>query len=185
MAAPRSREGRGVASELGVKVDMDPKEIMRLARALHEAGHEATNSVRHDLKKAGLILQKGIQGVTPVYGGTAYKSGKGARRSTVEIRGDSGATKTYKGTHTPGLLKRSTRVKTTRRLEVYVYNNAKAVSRRWPGGYRYGKRLEFDPAYAGRYAFFYSGAEAAWSKAHAAFNDVLENAHKKFVTFWH
>jgi hypothetical protein len=185
MAAPRNREGRGVASELGVKVDMDPKEITRLARALHEAGNEATNSVRHDLKKAGLILQKAIRDITPVYHGSAYKSGKGARRASLEFISAKGNVTTYKGTHTPGLLRRGTQVKTTKQLSVYVYNNAKAVSRKFPRGYRYGKRLEFDPAFAGRFAFFYVGAEHAWNQASAAFNDVLENAHKKFVTWWH
>jgi len=184
MATRRSKEGH-TASEGGVYCDMDPKEVNRLLSALKESGHEANNSVRRNLKKAGTILQKGIQDITPVHDGSSYKSGKGSRRATIELVSAKGNVKTYKGTHTPGLLKRSTRIKTTKRLEVWVYNNAKSVSRAFVRGYRYGKRLEFDPKFSGRFAFFYSGADHAWNKASDALNAVLEDAHKKFVTWWH
>ena len=160
---------------------LDPHEVDLLKSYLKGAGHAASNELRHDLKEAGIIIQQEIQRRTPVYGGSAYSSGRGARRASVTLRAASGATKTYKGTHTPGLLKRSTRVMTKSSLEVRVYNNAKAVSSRYPGGYRYGKRLEFDPKYSGRFAFFYPGYEAAKAKALALFDKVLTAAYNAYM----
>ena len=176
-----SKEGRGVASEYVISGSVDQAQVKALNKALKDTGHAAKNELRHDLKEAGIIVQKEIQSRTPVYGGTAYKSGKGARRATVELRGESGKTKVYKGTHTPGLLKRSTRVRTYSSLRIEVYNNAKGVSAKYPGGYRYGKRLEFDPAFKSKYAFFYPGYEAARAKSLALFNKVLQAAVDAYV----
>lgn len=179
--ASRSKEGRGVASETRVYAKMDTKEVDALLAALKAAGNEAKNAVRHDLKAAGKIVVDRIQALTRVYGGRSYSSGRGARRASVEMRSSSGAVKVYKGTHTPGLLKRSTRMKTTSRLEVRIFNNAKAVSRKWPGGYRYGKRLEFDPTFSGQYAFFYKGFDETRERAYALLSDVLDKARKAYL----
>ena len=178
----RGKEGRGVASEYNITGSMDPAKVKALQKALTATGHEAKNQLRHDLKKAGLLIKnEGIDPRTPVYKGKSYSGGRGARRASVEVRGASGASKTYKGTHTPGLLKRSTRVKTYASLKVQVYNNAKAVSRKWPGGYRYGKRIEFDPKLGGRFAFFYPGYEAVKDRAVKLFNETLKAAAKAYV----
>ena len=161
---------------------MKETDVRALERGLKAAGHEAKNQLRRQLKEAGLLVKnEGIDPLTPVYKGRSYSGGRGARRASVEIRGSSGASRTYKGSHTPGLLKRSTRVKTYANLRVMVFNNAKAVSRKWPGGYRYGKRIEFDPKFAGRYAFFYPGYEATKGRAVKLFNKVLEVAAKAYV----
>ena len=180
--ALRSKEGRGVASEYNITARLDDATVKALLKALTAAGHEAKNRLRHDLKEAGLLIKReGIDPRAPVYKGSSYSSGRGARRSSVEIRGASGAARVYKGTHTPGLLKRSTRVKTYASLKVQVYNNAKAVSRRWPGGYRYGKRLEFDPKFSGAHAFFYPGYEAVRDRAVKLFNETLKAAANAYV----
>jgi hypothetical protein len=79
-----------------------------------------------------------------------------------------------------GLLRRSTKLKIGT-LSVKVYNDAKAVSRRYPGGYRYGKRLEFDPQFGSRYAFFYPGWAAVAGRVREAFDKVLEAARKAYL----
>jgi hypothetical protein len=165
----------------GISASLDKSEVAALQAALKRAGREASNEVRHGLKEAGQMIQQEIQSRTPVYSGSGYSGGRGARRASVTMRGASGASKTYKGTHSPGLLKRSTKVVTWSNLSVRVYNEAKAVSRKYPGGYRYGKRLEFDPKFAGRHAFFYPGFEAVKARAKAVFDKVLTAAHKAYV----
>jgi hypothetical protein len=80
-----------------------------------------------------------------------------------------------------GRLRTGTKVRVFSSLSVRVYNSTKRISRKYPGGYRYGKRLEFDPQFGGRHAFFYPGYEAARDQAAEAFNRVLEDAYRAYV----
>jgi len=62
-------------------------------------------------------------------------------------------------------------------MTVAIRNSAKSKpTARFPGGYRYGKRLEFDAAtYKGRYRFFYPGFEAKRAEALTEMRKVLDD----------
>jgi len=80
-----------------------------------------------------------------------------------------------------GLLKRSTKATgNPKALSVRVVNTATASSPRYPK-YRYGKRLEFDPIYSGRYKFFYPGYEAKKAAAIAELAKVLDDVRDEFL----
>lgn len=169
--AKRSHErtGGGGADSF-VSFTYDRQQFKALKTALRNSGPAMRRSVRARLKKAGEIVRDEIKSRTPVRGG--------GRKATRRVSGRSGG-REYKQTRTPGLLKRSTRIRMGT-LSVAVYNNAKAASRKWPAGYRYGKRIEFDPDYDGRYAFFYPGWEAKKSQASEEFKKVLDDVAKEF-----
>ena len=174
--APGRTSGEGSFDVYG---EFDQAKVNALKRAIKDVGPEARKEVRAQLKAVGQIGQRSIQERTPVYGGSGYGKGKSARRASVTLHGAT-QSKTYKATHSPGLLKKSTRLKIGS-LSVTIYNSAKAVSRKYPGGYRYGKRIEFDPRLGGRYAFFYPGWDAVKGQARAAFGKVLEAAARAYM----
>ena len=80
-----------------------------------------------------------------------------------------------------GLLRKRTGSR-VRDLEVRITNTALSKSTaRFPKGYRYGKRLEFDAkAYGGRYVFFYSGFEAKKAEAVRELDKILEDVGRGF-----
>lgn len=77
--------------------------------------------------------------------------------------------------HKAGTLRRSIKSKLSR-LSVRIFSDATRVSRKYSKGYRYGKRLEFDPAFGGRFAFFYAGwidvKDEAWQRYKAVLDKV-------------
>jgi len=158
--------------------EMDIDQVRALKRAISAASAEARRELRRQLRSVGMIIKESIDELTPVYQGT-YSMGR--RRVEFTLRSKGGETRTYRARHSPGLLKRSNRI-VVGRLWVAVRNTAKAVSPRYPRGYRYGKRLEFDPKFSGRYAFFYPGYERVKGRAQAAFKSVLEAAARAFRT---
>lgn len=144
-----------VGAGLGVSLDMslDEGQVDALRRAFKAADREAKKVLRRQLRSAGKIVRDEIRARTPI-------------RQTKKRR-------------PVGLLKRSTRIRLKNALNVEIYNNAKAVSAKFPGGYRYGKRVEFD--YGGRYKYFYLGYDIARGRAVEEFDAVLVAAHKTFV----
>lgn len=65
---------------------------------------------------------------------------------------------------------------------VSIVNTAMERSKKYPKGYRYGKRLEFDKkSYKGRYTFFYPGFEAKKDEAIAEIAKVLDDVGRKFA----
>lgn len=158
-----------------ITAGLDKKQVDSLKRAIQDSGKEARASVRRQLKAVGTHVADEIKSRTPVHGKQSYGSAKRARLSI----GKSGGT-SFKQRHIPGLLRKSTRLRISSYLSVAVYNNAKAKSRSYPGGYRYGKRLEFDPKFSGRYAFFYPGWEASRDYAGWMFLKVLDDVEKTY-----
>ena len=79
-----------------------------------------------------------------------------------------------------GKLRGSTRVRPSA-MSVRIVNTATASSRNYKN-YRYGKRLEFDPLYGGRYKFFYPGYEAKKAEAIAELAKVLDDVRDEFLT---
>ena len=76
-----------------------------------------------------------------------------------------------------GNLKKKTLVRPGQ-MSVRIVNTATASSRNYKN-YRYGKRLEFDPLYGGRYAFFYPGYEAKKEEAVRELLKILDDvAHE-------
>ena len=169
-------------SEGYISTVINEADIKALKAGIRGAGAAARKEVRNGIKESGQIIQRTIQSLTPVYGGSSYGKGKSARRNLQVTRGKKGSktTQARMSSHSPGLLKKSTKLKIDT-LSVTVYNDAKAVSRKYPGGYEYGKRLEFDPKFSGRYAFFYSGYELAKSAAMARFDKVLQAAKDAYM----
>ena len=164
------------------------RNLPEVRRAIKSVGPDADKYAKKRLLPAGQVVQKEIQRRTPVYGGTQYVRGKGARVETA-YRVKNKELVRFDKKHTPGLLKRSTKAAVRLHgMEVRVYNDARAgayLSTR-PGkssewrGYRYGRRLEFDPVYGGRYAFFYPGYEAKKEEAYAILFRVLDDLAQEF-----
>lgn len=167
------RERNWAASSLEVRADLDYAQLKKLKRAVQDAGKDARKSVRHRLKAAGEIVQSEITSRAPVYGGS-YGA---AKRRAVGKTGSKRGVRAAK--HAPGLLKKSTRLKMGS-LSVAVYNDARAFTAKWQG-YRYGRRLEFDTKYAGKYAFFYPGFEAGKPRAVAAISKVLDDIERDYL----
>jgi len=142
-------------ADYDISLALDAEQVRALKRAISSADAAARRELRAVTKEAGTIVQKEIQSRTPVYSGGRSKY------------------------HKPGQLLKATKLKVGR-LSVSVYNDAKAVSRKYPGGYRYGKRIEFDPSY-GDFAFFYPGWAAAKERAREAFDKVLKTAYDTFM----
>lgn len=69
-----------------------------------------------------------------------------------------------------------------RETEVRISNTAKSKpTAKYPRGYRYPKRLEFDAAtYKGRYRFFYPGFEAKKAEAVRELDKILEDVGRGF-----
>lgn len=186
MAAKRVGRGSGTAS-VGISVELNEKQLLDIKRGLRAAGPAARREMRSRMKDVGQIIKREIDSRAPVHTGGAYGTGRRARRSS----GTSGG-KSYKQTHAPGLLKKSTRLKLGN-LSVRITNVAKAYSRRYPGGYKYGKRIEFDTTTYGvggtlengtavtPYAFFYPGYEAVKDRASKAFDAVLYAARRGYI----
>jgi hypothetical protein len=114
------------------------------------------------------------------------RAGKAARLSVNRRLKDAGAVVVMEiGKRTPrgatGLLKRSTKATgSAATLSVRIVNTAIASSPRYPK-FRYGKRLEFDPIYGGRYKFFYPGFEAKKEEAIAQVRKVLDDVGNEFM----
>ncbi len=138
-----------------ISLALDPMQVKALKRAISSSDAASRRELRAVTKDAGEIVQKEIRSRTPVYSGGRSKY------------------------HKPGQLLKATKLKVGR-LSVEIYNDAKAVSRKYPGGYRYGKRIEFDPSY-GDFAFFYPGWDAAKERAREAFDKVLKTAYDTFI----
>lgn len=179
MAVRRDRAGE---ARFNVGAEVDAEQLRILKDAVRLAGKEARRSVRSRLKSAGVIVRDEIRSRTPVHQAVSYGRGKRARISV----GHWGAS-SYKQRHIPGLLRKSTRLKIGS-MSVEVFNNAKAYSRTYPGGYRYGKRLEFDPAFgyngftgSSCYAFFYPGAEAAMPQAVREIDKTLDDITRTYA----
>lgn len=154
--------GRGDRSgQAGYTVEIP--DMKNLANAIRGAGPVVRREVRRQLKAAGEIVAVEIRGRTP----TGSKSWRG---------------------HSPGSLRSKTLVRPGA-TSVRIVNTALSKSKRFPRGYRYGKRLEFDPAFgydgsvgSSRYAFFYPGLEAKKGEAVARVAQVLEVAGRQFMT---
>lgn len=71
-----------------------------------------------------------------------------------------------------GSLKRKTSIR-PQTMSVRIVNTATAYKGR-NRSYRYGKHLEFDPKFAGRYAFFYPAIEAKKAEAGQQLSKVLD-----------
>lgn len=164
------------SGEASYTVQLDKEDERALKAAIARVGPTARVEVRKRLKVVGELVQKSIRSRTPVYAGDKY-GGSGRLRATGGVR--SGSLTVKSSRHTPGLLKKSTKLRIGR-LSVTIYNDAKAVSAKYPGGYRYGKRLEFDPKFKGRFAFFYPGYEAEKAAALAMFQGVLDSVARDF-----
>lgn len=173
MAGAQSRIDR--SGEANVNVVLNPDDLKALKRSIRESGPAGRRALRARLKIVGEMVRDEIRGRTPV-AGKKY-GGKGRQRVIGTFRRNGGNT-LRTAAHTAGLLKRSTKVKIST-LSVAVYNDAKAAHR--GGFYRYGKRLEFDPKYAGRYAFFYPGWEAKKPAADAEFRKVLDDVEREYA----
>lgn len=144
-------------------------------KAIKDAEDGGMAEIAKKLKPAGEIIAKEIRRRAPVHGSySALKSG--ARRSKKAKR-DGAFTNKF---HRPGTLRDATKVKVSTRLFVRVVNTALAYSPKYSKGYRYGKRLEFDPAYASKYKFFYPGYEASKDVALAQFDTVLTEVVKAY-----
>ena len=128
-------------------------EARALSKAIREGGKEVRSSVRKRLKPAGEIIAVEIRGRTPV------------GRTLV--------------------LKKSTRVRPGQ-MSVKIVNTAVARGTSSKAakykGYRYGKRLEFDPLYGGRYAFFYPGYEAKKEEAVRELVRILDDVAHELAT---
>jgi hypothetical protein len=143
-------------AEFDISYVLDESQVRALKRAISSADAAARRELRAVTKEAGTIVQKEIQSRTPIYAGGRDKY------------------------HRPRQLLKATKLKVGR-LSVAVYNDAKsAPTRRYPGGYRYGKRIEFDPSF-GDFAFFYPGWAAAKDRAREAFDKVLKTAYDTFI----
>lgn len=172
MAKKNYSSGEPVASW---SAQADPKQLAELKAAIKQVGPSARRDVRKRLKSVGLMVKSEIDARAPVYGGKRY-GGRGRRRAIGRGR----AEYVKSGAHAPGLLRKSTRLN-IKSLSVAVYNDAKAIwSKGRRGFYRYGKRLEFDPRYSVRLAFFYPGWDAAKPKAGAEFDKVLDEVAAEF-----
>ena len=67
-------------------------------------------------------------------------------------------------------------------MPVAIRNTAKSKpTARYPKGYRYGKRLEFDASYKGRYRFFYPGFEAKRAEALTEIRKVLDDVAREIM----
>lgn len=130
--------------------------------------------MQRELRGIGAMVRDEIRSRTPV-----QDASRDDRRRMRQSRVGRSGGRDYDAKHRPGTLKRGT-VSRLRFLRVEVINVAKRYSRKYPGGYRYGKRLEFDPAYSGRYAFFYPGYEAKKAEAVDRFRDVLDRIAKRY-----
>jgi|GEM_PF-2614404 len=173
MAVDRAGEARQ-----SVSAYIDPTQLKALKRAIQDAGKEARRSVRARLKEAGTVVAVEIKSRTPV-GRVKTTERKRVVGATLSSRmGKGGATRT--AAHGNGLLKRSTKLRMGS-LSVAVYNDARAVSRKYPGGYRYGKRIEFDPSYSSRYAFFYPGFDASKDQALKLFDKLLDDITREYL----
>ena len=126
--------------------------LKELNKALRGAGKEFKKSVSRQLRIIGNEVRDAIRAKAPI--GT---------RSTAR--------------HKAGTLKRSVRTKVSR-LSVRVVSDARAPDTRSFKGYRYGKRLEFDPQ-IGR-PWFYPTWEAFKPRAVAKFNEVLADVQRAF-----
>ena len=70
-----------------------------------------------------------------------------------------------------GKLQKATSARgSSAQMTVTIRNTAKSKK-----GYRYGKRLEFDAIYKGRYRFFYPGFEAKRAEALTEMRKVLDD----------
>ena len=145
----------GGQNNVVISAHWDAAEVARVKAGLAAAGKACVRQARHDVAQAGKIIKTAIQADTPV--GSAANGDK----------------------H-PGLLLKSTKINVRTLLQVKVYNDAVTVSRKYPGGYRYGKRLEFDPAAGGR-AWWYPGLNASKDEAMKVFWQTLEAIRKAFA----
>ena len=161
--------------------------------AIKEIGPNARKYARRRLKPAGDVVAADIRAHTPVYrgdtrkdgtrGAMAYGRGARSRKFSEVYQG-----KARSATHSPGLLRRSTRVKVNVSwMSVSISNDARARSKKFPGGYRYGKRLEFDPKFgytgsvgSSRFAWFYPSWDAKRDQAATMFNSVIDDIAREF-----
>lgn len=164
------------ATDSKVTFQFDKSQQRAINAAIRAIGPDARKYARARLKPVGEMVAAEIRRRTPVYGGRKYGKGKKALRFSETFNG-----KQRSAVHAPGLLKKSTKVRIApSKMQVSVVNDAKARSAKYPGGYRYGKRLEFDPKFAGRYAWFYPGWAAKRSQAVAMFDNVLDDIAREF-----
>jgi hypothetical protein len=150
-----SGRSAGGANRFTVSASIDRVQLMRLNNAIQRSSKEAQKALKSQLRKVGQEFKTEV---------------------SKEI-----SSKLRKRT---GNLKRGTRVNTDIRnnqISVEVVNKTMARSRRWPRGYRYGKRLEFDPRFGGRFAYWYPTWERLGPKVKESFDKVLDAAYKAFV----
>jgi len=144
------------SGKAGVNVDIPG--LKGLAKAIRESGPEARKAIRGRMKTAGRVVVAEIARRTPV------------------------GRKSWKG-HRPGTLQKATSARPGV-TSVRIVNTALARSKKFPKGYRYGKRIEFDPAiggtrYTGRY--FYPGFAAKKGEAIAEIAKVLDDVGRAFA----
>lgn len=148
----RSTSKTSGANGLIIVPQLDKIQMMRLNNAVQRASKEAQAELRSQLREAGQLFRTEVDKAVPV------RSGK---------------------------LKRGTRVDTDIRnnqFAVTIRNKTLSKpSKRYPRGYRYGKRLEFDPDYGGKFAFWYPTWEEVSPRVRRMFNTVLEKAYQAFV----
>jgi hypothetical protein len=149
-----TRAGGDRSGQAGYTVQIDKAELAAIRQAIRDSGAEVRRSVRQRLKVAGEIVAEEIRRRTPVgrHSWPGHKAGTLAR-------------KTF------------TRPGTT---SVRIVNTALNRSKAFPRGYRYGKRIEFDPTYSGRFAFFYPGIEAKRDEAVAEIVRVLDDVARQW-----
>lgn len=82
-----------------------------------------------------------------------------------------------KFTHPTGRLKRGIQTRVSSSFDVRVLNGAKDKR---TNTYRYPRRLEFDKAYGGRYAFFYPTWERMKPAATAELSKVLKDVEADY-----
>jgi hypothetical protein len=145
----------GGAGSFTVTPVLDRTQLFRLNNAVQRAGKEAQKELKAQLRQVGQVMRTEVGERVPVGSGPGGGKLRRGTRVNVDIRNN--------------------------QFKVEIRNDTQAVSRAWPRGYRYGKRLEFDPRFAGRYAFWYPAWEAVKPRIRFMFDEVLEKAYKAFV----
>lgn len=167
--------------------------VKELQRALRGCEKKTVFELRRRLKPAGDVIAEEIRKNTPVSRGTGRR-GTGGRSYTKNTAKHGFDLNTRTVRVRPGLLRKSTKVKTSpSRLTVRVYNDARKPWNRahlgersggrrprYEAMYRYGKRIEFDPKYRGSKAWFYPSVERKREEAVRVFRSAVDEIAKEF-----
>lgn len=130
-----------------------------LKAALKDCGKVVTKSIRARLKPAAEIVAVEQRARAPVLTGNLQRGIKSFAQ--------------------PARL--SVSIKSTARSKASGETYQRRGKTRAKKGYPYGKALEFNPKYGGRYAHFYSGFDAKKEAAIAKLREILDDIAREFV----